>query len=110
MTNIRRPAAYIRTNPYWGLVTRTARQQAVAELTRSHGWPEPEFYLDEDAGDLAAGGGTALAALTAAIGAGRHDTVLFAGPGAIYACPSHLLRRLLSSCSRHGVSVECLML
>jgi hypothetical protein len=107
---MRRPAAYIRTNPNWGLVARAAAQHALTELTRSHGWPEPELYLDEDTDEFAADGKTALAALTAAIGAGRHDSVLLAGPGVIYGCPSHLLRRLLASCSRHGVSVDCLMI
>lgn len=111
MTVVRYPAAYIRINHDHGRdpVIRTIQQHAIAALTRGQGWPEPMVYLDQDWPGLITGGGTALAALTAAIGAGRHDAVLLVGPRAIQGCPSHLLRKLLFSCSRHGVSVDYVM-
>jgi hypothetical protein len=87
----------------------TIQRRAIAALTCRHGWPEPMVYLDQDWPGLFVGDGTALAALTAAIGAGRHDAVLLVGPRAMLGCPSHLLRRLLSSCTRHGVSVDYVM-
>jgi hypothetical protein len=109
VTDITRPAAYIRAGVDWDAVIRTAQHQAIANLTRSHGWPEPQLYLDQDQADPAPGDGGALAALTAAISAGRHDAVLIVGPGVIHNCQSHLLWRLLWHCSRHGVSVDYLM-
>jgi hypothetical protein len=64
-------------------------------------------YADEGTGP--AGSGTpALAMLSAAIGAGRHDAVLMPSPsamGGLHAC----LMSLLLSCTRHGVAVEIVL-
>jgi hypothetical protein len=103
MTETKHPAAYVRTNSACGPATIVAQRSAVLDLIAAHGWPEPAVYLDEEG---LAENETALAALAAAVDAGRHDAVLLVGPHAIRGCPAHLLRRLLFNCSRHGVSVD----
>ncbi len=106
MTETKHPAAYVRTDPGCCPATINARRSAVVDLIAAQGWPEPTVYLDEDWPGVLADSETALAALAAAINAGRHDAVLLVGPRAIRGCPAHLLRRLLFNCSRHGVSVD----
>ena len=69
--------------------------------------PAPVVYADDNAPPLADGYGPALARLEAAISAGRHDTLLLAGPAAARGNPARLMR-LLASCTRHGVAVEVL--
>ena|SRR5579863_9333388 len=108
MTETKHPAAYARTGPDRGQATIAAQRSAVLDLIRAKGWPEPTVYLDEDRPEVTSDGETALAALAAAINAGRHDAVLLVGPRLIRGCPAHLLRRLLYNCSRHGVSVDYL--
>jgi len=100
------PAAYVRTDPGCGPATISAQRSAVLDLITAQGWPEPTVYHDENWPGALADDETALAALAAAINAGRHDAVLLVGPRAIRGCPAHLLRRLLFNCSRHGVSVD----
>jgi len=104
---VRHPAAYIRVDLDIDCIITAVQQQVIASLTCRHGWPDLEIYLDEDRAGWA--GGDAIGALIAAVVAGRHDAVIFVGPGILYRCPAHLLRQLLSSCSRHGVSVDYLM-
>lgn len=106
MTETKHPAAYVRADPGRDPATIIAQRSAVLDLITAQGWPEPTLYLDEDWSGVLADHETALAALAAAISAGRHDAVLLVGPRAIRGCPAHLLRRLLFSCSRHGVSVD----
>lgn len=106
MTETKHPAAYVRTGPGRGQATMVAQRSAVLDLITAQGWPEPTVYTDEDRSEVTSDGETALAALAAAINAGRHDAVLLVGPRAIRGCPAHLLRRLLFNCSRHGVSVD----
>ena len=85
-----------------------ARQYAaVAEAANWRGWPTPMVYADHNAAHLADGYGPALARLEAAISAGRHDTLLLAGPATVSGNPARLMR-LLSSCTKHGVAVEIL--
>jgi DNA invertase Pin-like site-specific DNA recombinase len=106
MTETKHPAAYVRADPARGQATIVAQRSAVLDLIAAQGWPEPTVYADEDRPEVSSDGETALAALTAAINAGRHDAVLLVGPRAIRGCPAHLLRRLLVNCSRHGVRVD----
>ena len=47
------------------------------------------------------------ARLEAAISAGRHDTLLRAGPATARGNPARLMR-LLASCTKHGVAAEVL--
>lgn len=106
MKETKHPAAYVRTDPGCAPATINAQRSAVLDLIAAQGWPEPTLYQDENWPGAPTGNESALAALAAAINAGRHDAVLLVGPRAIRGCPAHLLRRLLFSCSRHGVSVD----
>lgn len=106
MTETKHPAAYARTVPGCGHKTVVDQRSAVLDLIVAKGWPEPTVYLDEDRAEATADNETALAALAAAVNAGRHDAVLLVGLRAVHGCPAHLLRRLLFNCSRHGVSVD----
>jgi len=100
------PAAYIRVRFPADPAARAIQQSAILDLADRNGWPEPAVYFDRDQ----PGYDSALAELTAAITAGRHDAVLLVGPGAIRGCPGHLLQDLLASCTRQGVSVDYLIL
>ena len=64
-------------------------------------------YADDNVPQLADGYGPALARLEAAISAGRHDTLLLAGPATVRGNPARVMR-LLASCTKHGVAVELL--
>jgi hypothetical protein len=68
----------------------------------ARGWPAPEIYA-EDSSTADGCYGPALDRLEAAITAGRYDALLIAAP----ADPGRLMR-LLSRCTRHGVSVSFL--
>ena len=105
-TDRARPAAYIRAAR--GRDADLARhRQAAAEGARQRGWPPPAIYT-EDESDLAQGHAPALAALEAAVEAGRHDALLITEPGAVYGTATHLLP-LLHRCTRHGVAVGFLL-
>jgi hypothetical protein len=101
-----RPAAYIRAAP--GDADDLARQcGAAAEGARQRGWPPPAVYAGDDP-DLADGHAPALARLTAAIEAGRHDALLITDPGAVTGTATHLMGLLLR-CTRNGVVVGFLL-
>jgi hypothetical protein len=88
------PAAYLRVGSLAG-------QLAMVEAAAERGWPEPDLYTGPaDAGSPA----LALAELTAAIAAGRHDAVLLAIPPA----DQPAIMELLAACTKHGVTVSFL--
>ena len=101
------PAAYLRAAQGSAPDTLARQHAAVAEAANGHGWPAPTVYAEHHVPHLADGYGPALARLEAAIGAGRHDTLLLAGPATVSGNPARLMR-LLASCTRHGVAVEIL--
>ena len=101
MTIAKRPAAYI-GGPVGSGQGVLAERQAMAQAARQRGWPAPAIYAD---GTRQVGGsGPALARLEAAVIAGRHDGLLMAAPGTL-GNPAPLMR-LLSHCTRHGVTVS----
>lgn len=97
-----RPAAYIRAAR--DAADLAHQRQAVADGAAQRGWPAPCIYLERRA-DVAAGRAPALAALAAAVEAGRHDALLISKP----AVPSTRLMSLLMRCTRHGVTVGLLL-
>jgi hypothetical protein len=98
-----RPAAYIRTARHDADLARQREAATVGAAQR--GWPPPTVYVEDNA-DLAAGHAPALAALTAAIEAGRHDALLITGAAAVtFAHRTDVLLR----CTRHGVVVGLLL-
>jgi Resolvase, N terminal domain len=101
-----RPAAYIRIVSRPGAQPPARQREAIIEVARDRGWPEPVVYAD-DGRATADGYGPALAMLSAAIGAGRHDMVIMPGPGVISRSPAHLMA-FLFRCTHHGVAVEFL--
>ena len=103
----RPPAAYLRTTQGSAPGTLARQHAAVAEAASWRGWPAPVIYADDNVPQLPDGYGPALARLEAAINAGRHDTLLLAGPATVRGNPARLMR-LLASCTRHGVAVEVL--
>jgi hypothetical protein len=92
-----RPAAYISRRGTGRWAWHTMIREAIAR-----GWPAPEIYA-EDSSTADGCYGPALDRLEAAITAGRYDALLIAAP----ADPGRLMR-LLSRCTRHGVSVSFL--
>ena len=103
MTIAKRPAAYI-GSPARSDDGVLAEQQALAHAARQRGWPAPAIYADDDGARQVGGCGPALGKLEAAIIAGRHDGLLMATPGTL-GNPAPLMR-LLSHCTRHGVTVS----
>ncbi len=99
-----RPAAYIRIVSRPGAQPPARQREAIIEVARERGWPEPVVYAD-DGRPTADGYGPALAMLSAAVGAGRHDVVIMPGPGVISRSPAHLMA-FLFRCNHHGVAVE----
>jgi hypothetical protein len=98
-----RPAAYIRVRPGHGSLS-PAQRAAILEVASRRGWPEPTIYADD--GPVRADGySPALARLSAAVGAGRHDAVIVASPGVMSHSPAHLMAFLVR-CTHHGVAVE----
>jgi hypothetical protein len=88
------PAAYLSVGSLAG-------QLAMVEAAAQRGWPEPDLYAGPPGSGSPA---LALAELTAAIAAGRHDALLLAIPPADQ--PS--LMELLATCTSHGVTVSFL--
>ena len=107
MTQPRPPAAYLRATQGSAPGTLARQRAAVAEAASGRGWQTPTVYADDDVPQLAGGYGPALARLEAAISAGRHDTLLLAGPATVRGAHGRLMR-LLASCTKHGVAVEVL--
>ena len=107
MAQPRPPAAYLRATEGCAPDTLARQHAAVAEAARWRGWPTPVVYADDNVPQLADGYGPALARLEAAISAGRHDTLLLAGPATVRGNPARMMR-LLASCTKHGVAVELL--
>jgi Resolvase, N terminal domain len=101
-----RPAAYIRIVSRPGAQPPARQREAIIAVARDRGWPEPVVYAD-DGRATANGYGPALAKLSAAVGAGRHDMVIMPGPGVISRSPAHLMA-FLFRCNHHGVAVEFL--
>lgn len=98
-----RPAAYIRVRPGHGSLS-PAQRAAILEVASQRGWPEPTIYADD--GPVQADGyGQALARLSAAISAGRHDAVIMASTAAMSRSPARLMAFLVR-CTHHGVAVE----
>jgi hypothetical protein len=108
MTDPRHPAAYICVTRASGPHALALRGRAIADAARGRGWPPPVVYADQDDVSLAGEHSPALANLIAAISAGRHDTLLVTGLGAISGGSAYLLSRLLFCCTSHGVAVEFL--
>ncbi|HTP15366.1 MAG TPA: recombinase family protein [Streptosporangiaceae bacterium] len=102
MTMAERPAAYI-GGPSCSDDGVLADRQAMAQAARQRGWPAPAIYADDGPGQ-AGRPGPALGRLEAAVIAGRHDGLLVAVPGTL-GNPAPLMR-LLSHCTRHGVTVS----
>jgi hypothetical protein len=98
-----RPAAYTSTARHDAELA--GQREAATFGAAQRGWPPPMVYLEDNA-DLAAGRAPALAALAAAIEAGRHDALLISGTAAVTAV--HLMG-VLRRCTRHGVMVEFLL-
>ena len=107
MTQPKPPAAYLRAAHGSGPDTLARQHAAVTEAANWRGWPTPMVYADHTVLRLADGYGPALARLEAAISAGRHDTLLLAGPETVSGNPARLMR-LLTSCTKQGVAVEIL--
>ncbi len=99
-----RPAAYIRIDSRPGAPPAPRQREAIIEVARQRGWPEPAVYADEGSA-LADGDGPGLATLSAAVGAGRHDAVLMSGPGVISRNQARLMA-FLFRCTDNGVAVE----
>ena len=102
MNNPKRPAACLRAGPDASAPALTRQRQAIAESARRRGGLHRPSTPARAQG-LADSGAPALAMLSAAIGAGRHDAVLMISPcaiGGLHAC----LMSLLLSCTRHGVT------
>jgi len=101
-----RPAAYLRLASGPGAPGRARQRDAIIEAARERGWPDPVIYADE--GPVPADGpGPALASLSAAIGAGRHDAVIVSGAGVLRRSSADMMA-FLFHCTRHGVAVEFL--
>jgi len=99
-----RPAAYLRLASGPGAPGRARQRDAIIEAARERGWPDPVIYADE--GPVPADGpGPALASLSAAIGAGRHDAVIVSGAGVLRRSSADMMA-FLFHCTRHGVAVE----
>jgi len=81
VTNGKRPAAYLCIAPGRGAATIAGHKHAIYQAVRQRGWPEPTVYLDQDNPGWPADHRPALAMLSAAISAGRCDTLLLAGLG-----------------------------
>ena len=107
MTDPRRPAAYLRARPDVGAPALAWQRQAIAEAARRRGWPAPAIYADEGTGPPG-GDAPALAMLSAAIAAGRHDAVLLPAHCAAGSIQTRLMSLLLS-CTRHGVAAEIIL-
>jgi hypothetical protein len=107
MAQPRPPAAYLRATEGCAPDTLARQHAAVAEAARWRGWPTPVVYADVNVRQVADGYCPALARLEAAISAGRHDTLLLAGPATVRGNPARVMR-LLASCTKHGVAVELL--
>ena len=103
-TRTRTPAAYIGVDRARGPVGVARQHYAISEAVRRKGWPEPTVYV-EDAG--AGGRQPAVADLTGAISAGRHD-VLLVSLSTVSGLPPGPLMRLLTGCTRQGVPVQFL--
>jgi hypothetical protein len=100
----KRAAAYIRLASGPGALSPARQRKAIVEAARQRGWPKPAVYADS--GPVPAEGySPALAKLSAAIGAGRHDAVIMPGPGVISRSPADLMV-FLFRCSHHRVAVE----
>lgn len=104
MAQPRPPAAYLRAAKDSAPDTLARQYAAVAEIANCRGWPTPTVYADDNVPHRADGYGTALPRLEAAISAGRHDTLLLAGPATVSGNPARLMR-LLPACTKHGVAV-----
>jgi resolvase-like protein len=107
MAQPRPPAAYLRATQGCAPGTLARQHAAVVEAATWRGWPTPVVYADDNVPQSADGHGPALARLEAAISAGRHDTLLLAGPATVRGNPARVMR-LLASCTKHGVAVELL--
>jgi hypothetical protein len=101
-----RPAAYLRLGSGVSAVAPARQRQAIIDMARARGWPEPTVYADDGSADTD-GYGPALERLSAAIGAGRHDAVIMPGPAVISRNPAHMMAFLVR-CTHHGVAVEFL--
>lgn len=99
-----RPAAYIRIDSRPGAPPAGRQREAIIEVARRRGWPEPAVYADEGSA-LADGYGPGLAMLSAAVCAGRHDAVIMSGPGVISRNQARLMA-FLFRCTDNGVAVE----
>jgi hypothetical protein len=101
-----RPAAYLRLASGPGAPAPARQRDAIVEAARERDWPDPVIYADE--GPVPAEGhGPALASLSAAIGAGRHDAVIMPGAGVISGSSADMMAFLVR-CTHHGVAVEFL--
>jgi hypothetical protein len=102
----KRPAAYVRLASGPGAPTPGRQRDAIVAAARERGWPDPVVYADE--GPVPAEGlGPALASLSAAISAGRHDAVIVPGAGVMSRNSAEMMA-FLFRCTRHGVAVEFL--
>jgi hypothetical protein len=97
MSVARRPAAYIRGNE-------ALDRHAVAQAAWERGWPAPEIYCDDPEPGRAGETSLGLRRLESAIAAGRHNALLMMVPGTL-GNPAPLMR-LLSGCTKHGVTVS----
>jgi Resolvase, N terminal domain len=101
-----RPAAYIRLASGPGAPSPARQRAAIVAAARERSWPDPVVYADE--GPVPAEGlGPALASLSAAIGAGRHDAVIVPGAGVMSRNSADMMA-FLFRCTRYGVAVEFL--
>jgi hypothetical protein len=99
-----RPAAYLRVASHRGAPPAARQREAIVEVARQRGWPQPVVYTDEVPAQTD-GYGPGLALLSAAVGAGRHDAVIMSGPGVIGGNPARLMA-FLFRCTNNGVAVE----
>jgi hypothetical protein len=90
-TAMSRPAAYLR-------LTDPAGRQAVIEVARQSGWPDPGLYTETP--QDAPGARAALDRLIDSVATGQHHAVLIPGQPA-----DARLKRLFRACADHGVPV-----
>jgi hypothetical protein len=102
----RRPAAYVHCDCRQ---TVGGTANAINDAAERRGWPRPTIYSDIDLVVAGSGHCQALAALTAAVHAGRFDAVMLAGPGALMRAGPQDLMQLLLGCSRLGVRVVVIL-
>jgi len=102
----RTPAAYIRVDRARGPAGIARQHYAINEAVRRKGWAAPTVYVEE-AAVASSGRQPAVADLTGAISAGRHD-VLLVSLSTVSGLPPGPLMRLLTGCTRQGVPVEFL--